>query len=121
MAISATIIGQVDPSAASMALGTNPADAGAAIVLVTLSASTDYGATTGFLTTNVLTAVGGSKITGAVVIQAKIAAGTTLLGFGVHDLANAKIRFLTAITNQTTATDYTPANGDIFTLLVTWI
>lgn len=115
MAVVATITGAVPLPKDLAGTSTQPNSLRAYLVKVVIQ-SADY--STGFLTATILTATGGTSIVGVSVIQATVAAGTTLLGFGVWDAANTKVRFLTAITNQTTATDYTAVNGDIFTLLV---
>jgi len=119
MAISASVLGEVQPAERFIDYPSQPARLKSKIVDVTLSSSGDY--SSGFSLANVLTAVGGNAIVGAVVINARVAAGTALFGFGSYSTATGLVRFFAAIASQTSATDYTAANGDIFRLRIDYI
>jgi len=59
-----------------------------------------------------------TNIVGIYVLNVRVAAGTAQFGFGVEDVSGTKVRFFSVLTSQTSATDYTPANGDIWRVLV---
>lgn len=123
MAITASVLGRVDLPPGLVGGSSTAPDASEIIVELTLGATTDYSTATGVTHATIVAAInalttaagsGVSAIIGAQVISVRIAAGTVLFGFGVHDVTNAKVRFFTAITNQTTATDFTPAAADVW-------
>ena len=113
-----SVMGRVDTPVAALDLPTRPSDASQAVVEFTIQAA-DY--SSGVALTNILTAVGGSAVLGATVLNVRVAAGTSQIGVGTYSTATGLLRYVTVITNQTTATDYTAVNNDVWRVLVTYL
>lgn len=122
MAQVVTIVNQVNIPLRIQQDGTSQSNNAKQFLVSVVIQAADYSSGISTSSSSVIaTTCGVNKITSAIVDSVQVTAGTVQFGFGVHDIANDKLRFFTAITNQTTATDYTAVNGDIWRILVTGV